>query len=234
MAGDWIKLEVATPDKPEVARLARKLGVSRSDAFLAIVRVLFWADTNVRDGFVPDLSPTEGDNLAHTLSGTFEALSHHDIGWIEIVDGGMQFVNWDRHNGNSAKKRSSEAKKKQNQRRKCVDVPSNVPEMSPCGGDKDGTREEKRRDNTPISPKGDCEPVDEFNEGRRSRERYKKIGRGERKDVKSLKAWMASHPEELIPRDQFTYSKILEAAVGPMSELEFYRAVERFSRGESS
>ena len=33
MAGDWMKVEKATPDKPEVAILARKLGVSLGDAF---------------------------------------------------------------------------------------------------------------------------------------------------------------------------------------------------------
>ena len=76
------------------------------------------------------------------------------------------------------------------------------------------------------------EPIDEFNEGRRPRDRYKKIGAGERKDLKSIQRWVASHSEDLIPRDQFTFSKIFEAAVSPMLELEFYRAVERFARGE--
>lgn len=87
----------------------------------------------------------------------------------------------------------------------------------------------------PPNPRsGGMEPIDEFNEGRRSRDRYKKIGAGERKDLKSIQRWVASHSEDLIPRDQFTFSKIFEAAVGPMPELEFYRAVERFARGECS
>lgn len=84
----------------------------------------------------------------------------------------------------------------------------------------------------PYPPRGGMEPIDEFNEGRRSRDRYKKIGAGERKELKSIQRWVASHSEDLIPRDQFTFSKIFEAAVSPMSELDFYRAVERFARGE--
>ncbi len=36
----WIKLEHATPDKPEVVLLARTLGVSQEAAFVNLVRVL--------------------------------------------------------------------------------------------------------------------------------------------------------------------------------------------------
>lgn len=86
----------------------------------------------------------------------------------------------------------------------------------------------------PNPPRGGGEPIDEFNTGRRTRDRYKKIGAGERKDRKSLAAWVASHSEELIPRDHVTFSRIYEAAASPMSELDFYRAVERFARGELS
>lgn len=84
----------------------------------------------------------------------------------------------------------------------------------------------------PPNPRsGGMEPIDEFNEGRRPRSRYKKIGAGERKELKSIQRWVASHSEDLIPRDQFTFSKIFEAAASPMSELDFYRAVERFAQG---
>ena len=69
----WIKLEHTTPDKPEVALLARLLGVSHEMAFLNLVRVLIWADANVADGDVPHLSLEDGDTLARVTSGTFAA-----------------------------------------------------------------------------------------------------------------------------------------------------------------
>jgi hypothetical protein len=44
LAGDWIKVEKLTPDKPEIAILARKLGVSIGDAFLEWFRIYAWAE----------------------------------------------------------------------------------------------------------------------------------------------------------------------------------------------
>ena len=55
----WIKLEHATPDKPEVALLARKLGVSHEAAFVNLVRVLSGCGLTRASSRSP--SPSGGD-----------------------------------------------------------------------------------------------------------------------------------------------------------------------------
>jgi hypothetical protein len=153
MAGDWIMVDKITPDKPEIAILARKLGCSIGDAFLAFFRLYAWADGVTTDGFVPFLSRCDGDRYAGR-EGTCEALASKEINWMVISENGLQFVNFEDHNGKSAKARGLEAKKKRRQR-------LNVPNVSPVHRDNIGTTSgpEKRREekniNTPLTPKGE-------------------------------------------------------------------------------
>lgn len=144
MAGDWIKVEKSTPGKPEIATLARKLGISRGEAFLSWFAVYSWADSITCPDFVPNLSLSEADELSHAKPGTCEALASKEIGWMERIDGdpaGIRFVNWERHNGKSAKARGLEAEKKRKQRAKAVDLSRKCPDDS---GTKSGP--EKRRE----------------------------------------------------------------------------------------
>jgi hypothetical protein len=137
MAFDWLKVEKITPDKPEITILSRKLGLSLGDAFLSWFRVYSWADTITRDGRVPYMSLEDGDRLSRCCPGTCAALASKEIGWlstkqrrgVEVI----QFSNWERHNGKSAKNRALESEKKRNQRaKKCPEkTGTNVPKMSP-------------------------------------------------------------------------------------------------------
>ena len=143
MAGDWIKLEKATVDKPEVAILAKSLGVSHGDAFLSFVRVFIWADTNVSTGVVPHLSLSDVDTLSRALPGTCAALAAPAIGWLSERDGAVCFSKWDRHNGSSAKQRALDTEKKRLSR----SGPPKCPPVCPdANGTKQGTREENRRE----------------------------------------------------------------------------------------
>lgn len=142
MAGDWIKVEKVTPDKPEIAIFARLMKCSLGDAFLAWFRLYSWADGISVDGFVPNLSLCEGDTLARTCPGTCATLASKQIGWLKERDGGIEFVNWDRHNGRSAKARASERNKKKRQREAARICPDDVP-VEP-GPEK--RREEKREE----------------------------------------------------------------------------------------
>jgi hypothetical protein len=148
MAGDWIKLEKATPEKPEVAIVARKLGITYGDAFLAITRLLIWADDATADGFVPFLSRSDGD-IHGRQSGLCDALASSEVGWLVFTDGGMRFANWDRHNGKCGKARVLERDKKRKQRTPC---PANVPIEQ---GTKAGLEKRREDTNTPLPPKGD-------------------------------------------------------------------------------
>ncbi|EPO1283207.1 hypothetical protein ACT6KQ_004267, partial [Shigella flexneri] len=44
MASNWIKLEVITPDKPEIFRLAEILNIDPDAALGKVIRFWAWAD----------------------------------------------------------------------------------------------------------------------------------------------------------------------------------------------
>lgn len=133
MAGDWIKVEIATSRKTEVLRIAEMLGIDRRACMGLLIDYWGWLDANARTEFVPNLSRKSLDDVLNCagLASCLEA-----VGWAKWSDDGwtMQVVNYEHHNGTSAKTRAYEQRKKKIQRDKT--------------GDKTGTREEKRRVNT--------------------------------------------------------------------------------------
>ena len=143
----WIKVENATPNKPEVLKLARLLGVSRDDAFGKAMRFWIWLDGVTVDGAVDGVTSQDVDAVVGAL-GVADALV--SAGWLTVSDDGQSIAvpNFDRHNGESAKKRAQKTKRQQKWRAGCVDgVASTVASTGAS------TREEKSRD-TPIVPKG--------------------------------------------------------------------------------
>lgn len=50
MAGDWIKFETTTPDKPEVDRIATVLDVDPDAVVGKLIRFWIWADQQALDG----------------------------------------------------------------------------------------------------------------------------------------------------------------------------------------
>lgn len=142
MAGDWIKVEQATVDKPEVLRLADLLGWDRRQALGLLVEFWCWLDKNLSAScpdFVRHISKKSLDEVLHVQGF---ASSLEVIGWAKFDDerSVMHIINAERHNGNTAKTRALDAKRKKEKRHE------NVREMSGSQPDKNGTREEKRRE----------------------------------------------------------------------------------------
>ena len=110
MAGDWIKVEHATPRKPEVLRLARILGVTPDDAFGKVVRFWMWLDENSVDGRVDAVVDADVDAAASHVGF---ACALQTVGWLDLEQngGGTLVPNFQRHNGESAKKRGQKAKR---------------------------------------------------------------------------------------------------------------------------
>jgi len=124
MAGDWIKVEHATLDKPEIAMAAEVLGISEADSFYLFMRYWVWLDQNLdeaRVGLVPFVSrrSLETKFKCPGFAGMLESL-----GWAQFDDEQriLTVVNWDRHNGKSAQSRAVEQRKKKRQRANCPDV----------------------------------------------------------------------------------------------------------------
>jgi hypothetical protein len=102
-AGMWIKWEKGLVRKPEIMKIAKRLGVTKHHAAACCMIVWEWAEDITIDGYIRDMGASDVSN-AVDITGIGEAME--DVDWI--LDGGdcISFPNWDRHNGDPAKKRA--------------------------------------------------------------------------------------------------------------------------------
>ena len=107
MAGDWIKFDVTTPDKPEVVKMAAELGIDQDAVVGKLLRVWAWADQNT--------VTCNGESNGVTVTSSFLdrltfcrgfANAMRDAGWLSGEDGALRFPNFARHNGKTAKERA--------------------------------------------------------------------------------------------------------------------------------
>lgn len=143
MAGDWIKMRGNLWDDPRVARLCDLTDQSEA----AIVGGLYWlwaaADQHTENGVMPGLTLRQIDRKTG-VQGLGAALCQ--IGWLEDDAEGVRIINFEEHNGSSAKRRASEAQRKANARTtSAVDA-----DIRRTDAEENGTecvaREEKRRE----------------------------------------------------------------------------------------
>jgi hypothetical protein len=144
MAGDWLKVEVITPDKPEVSNIAARLGITPEEAFGRLFRVWVWCQNVSANGHVRvrDLSPIDAQA---GVPGFGQAMAEEH--WIEPRDGGFIIPKWERHLSKGAKKRVLDAERKRRER------DDSVPKVSRTKADNVRTREEKRRVSSSPSEK---------------------------------------------------------------------------------
>jgi hypothetical protein len=148
VAGDWIKLEHATLDKPEVLELSELLSVSQGDALLYCLRFWVWVDEQSRDGRLigrsTAISKKSIDALMH-CAGFANALIH--VGWLEEHEGVLCIPKFDAHNGETSKKRVLKNRAQANWRESKVgNVDTSVDsDVDKTRSTKASTREEKRR-----------------------------------------------------------------------------------------
>jgi hypothetical protein len=103
MAGDWIKLEHATPDKPEIVNMSSILKMDQDAVFGKCVRLWIWADQQTVDGNALSVTEPFIDRL--TFCPGFAAALRH-VGWLSGREGRLMIPNFDRHNGQTAKNRA--------------------------------------------------------------------------------------------------------------------------------
>lgn len=115
MAGDWVKWVKGLSKRREVIVLARKLGVSRREAACACMEMWEWADDETTNGHIQGATGEDID-LQLGLPGFASALQSSEVGWLRVNSQGITFPRWDRHNGESAKRRANDAAKKRQQR----------------------------------------------------------------------------------------------------------------------
>ena len=153
MAGDWIKVEKTTPDKPEILRIARLLGIDKDAAFGKLVRIWGWFDGNSVDGHVDGVVEDDVDSIV-SCKGFARAMK--TVFWMDFDNEAqwVQLPKFDRHNGETAKKRAlkneSQAKWRANKVKNVDDEQST--NVSTSQSTKVTTREEKRREEKSIKP----------------------------------------------------------------------------------
>ena len=113
MAGDWIKMRGNLWDDPRVAKLCDLTDQGEA----AVIGALYWlwaaADQHTEDGVLLGLTVRQIDRKTG-VHGFGSALC--EIGWLADHPEGVRIVNFEDHNGASAKKRAVTAKRVANHR----------------------------------------------------------------------------------------------------------------------
>lgn len=155
MAGEWLKFEKATLDKPEVFAIAARLGIDPDAVVGKLIRVWSWFDTHTVDGNAAGVTPELLDRIA---GATGFVTAMHESGWVVVAEGGVSLPNFDRHNGETAKKRALTAKRVAYHRAK-GNAGSNAGSVTPALAREEKRREEEKKENdapdgaSPAPPK---------------------------------------------------------------------------------
>jgi hypothetical protein len=118
MASNWIKVEVITPDKPEIYLISEKLNIDPDMVLGKLIRLWVWTDQQIaisNANSVTDTEQMERKSNASVLSkvaidritfmpGFADALIY--AGWIIQEGESLFFVNFEKHNGKSSKNRA--------------------------------------------------------------------------------------------------------------------------------
>jgi hypothetical protein len=108
MAGDWLKMELTTPEKDETAAITAAMGWTDPDLTVGkLFRVWRWFDQHTTDG-ASRLTVGLLDRQV-ACPGFAEAMAA--VGWLVITEHGITLPNFDRHNGETAKARALTARR---------------------------------------------------------------------------------------------------------------------------
>lgn len=144
MAGDWIKVRCNIKDDPDVVLMAGNLNLDEFAVVGRLHAVWAWLDQHSSTGTNVRITSAYLDRLT-ACPGFADAMRAVD--WLRGRDGDLEFPDFDRHNGESSKRRATETKRKREQRDKCpAENGTNVPHgVQPDPGP------EKRREESIVS-----------------------------------------------------------------------------------
>src|SRR5690606_21025686 len=162
MAGDWLKFEVNTPEKPEVLAITIELGWDDPELTVGkLLRVWRWFDQHTECGNATSVTPALLDRSVG-VTGFCQAMAN--VGWLTISVDGISLPNFERHNGATAKKRIVTAKRvakhKANAKgndegnaasvtaalpREDIDIDINNPPNPPAGGESPAKPKRERK-----------------------------------------------------------------------------------------
>lgn len=135
MAGDWIKVQKDTPDKPEVLAIASRMGLDPDAVVGKLIRIWSWFDTHTIDGNALSVTFSFLDRLTG-VTGFAEQVAL--VGWLEQNGQSLSLPNFGNHNGETAKKRGLGKNRTEKHR---SNAESNAPSVTKTSPEK--RREEK-------------------------------------------------------------------------------------------
>jgi hypothetical protein len=140
MAGEWLKMECATPDKPEVFAITSKMGWDDPDLTVGkLFRVWRWFDQQTIDGNAVGVTASLLDRIA---GATGFAQAMIDVAWLTVSEAGLTLPNFAKHNGATAKSRAQTAKRVANHR---ASEGCNAATVTPALAREEKRREEKSK-----------------------------------------------------------------------------------------
>lgn len=145
----WLKMDCCTPEKPEVLAITAAMGWDDPDLTVGkLFRVWRWFDQHTVDGNAASVSPALLDRIA-CVSGFASAMQ--SAGWLTVSEQGLSLPNFDRHCGETAKKRALTAQRVARHAKKAAANAKPNAEPNADGVSQALPREEERREEDSVS-----------------------------------------------------------------------------------
>lgn len=158
MAGDWIKFELATMDKPEVCQIADLADIDQDAVVGKLLRVWSWFDQQTEKGNAPSVSKKLLDRSVG-VTGFCEYMK--SVGWMSEAEGMISLPHFERHNGKTGKNRALTAKRVASHKIKgnAANVTSALPKEEKRREDQHNTQApgNSSAPDQPDDPKSPCE-----------------------------------------------------------------------------
>jgi len=145
MAGDWIKMRLNLATDPAVIGIAERTDSADEDHVVGkLHRLWSWADQQTIDGNAPSVTKTWIDRYL-AIDGFADAMIA--VGWLVVTESGIEFPNFTRHNGQTAKQRALTSKRVARHKRS-ANAEANAPSVTKTAKQRylQKRREEKRRE----------------------------------------------------------------------------------------
>lgn len=101
--GEWIKVRKDLEGDPAVFQISDQLGIQPAHAVGLLLRLWIWADAHLANGNAPSVTLNHVDAEIVRHDGFAE--SAISAGWLVEKDGGICIPNFERHMGESSKRR---------------------------------------------------------------------------------------------------------------------------------
>lgn len=143
----WIKMRTDLRRHPKVVRMASALSADRYRVIGGLLAVWAVFDEQTEDGFLEGYTPQAMDD---EIGWPGFSAAMMGVAWLSFQEqAGLAMPEFEEHNGQSAKRRASETKRKQ-QERQSENGPQDVGEVSASRADKKRTRGRGREDSSSL------------------------------------------------------------------------------------